>query len=90
MAAERAIDDYAATAGEARIQAKAVAAASAAGTGSGGGDPGRLAQIILQAVNAQEPPFRLAVGAPALDRITAKNAEVYSEMSEWRWLSLQV
>ena len=38
------------------------------------GDPAKLAQTLLQLVNAADPPLRLALGTDALERIAQKNA----------------
>jgi NAD(P)-dependent dehydrogenase (short-subunit alcohol dehydrogenase family) len=53
------IDDYAETAGKRRAQTRAI-------SGSQPGDPARAAQAIITAVEADEPPLRLLLGAPAL------------------------
>jgi hypothetical protein len=53
------IDDYADTAGKRRTQTRAV-------SGNQPGDPARAAHAIITAVEAEEPPLRLLLGAPAL------------------------
>jgi NAD(P)-dependent dehydrogenase (short-subunit alcohol dehydrogenase family) len=52
------IDDYDATAGERRRQAKSY-------TGTQPGDPARGAAAIIQAVDAENPPLRLPLGTDA-------------------------
>jgi len=52
------IDDYDATAGERRRQAKSY-------TGTQPGDPARGAAAIIQAVDAENPPLRLPLGSDA-------------------------
>jgi NAD(P)-dependent dehydrogenase (short-subunit alcohol dehydrogenase family) len=52
------------------------------------GDPARAAQAMIQAVEADEPPLRLALGADALQTIRAK---LNSELEEYkRWESVTV
>lgn len=62
------IDDYAETAGKRRAATRAV-------SGKQPGDPARAAAAIIAAYEAEEPPLRLLLGAPALkiarDRLDA-------------------
>lgn len=51
------------------------------------GDPEKLAQALLQLVNAAEPPLRLPLGTDALERIAQKNAFVSQETARWSSLS---
>ena len=51
------------------------------------GDPKKLAQALLQLVNAANPPLRLPLGTDALERIAQKNAFVSQEMATWLSLS---
>jgi NAD(P)-dependent dehydrogenase (short-subunit alcohol dehydrogenase family) len=51
------------------------------------GDPVKLAQALLQLVNAAEPPVRLPLGRDALARIKDKNVFVEGEATKWRVLS---
>jgi NAD(P)-dependent dehydrogenase (short-subunit alcohol dehydrogenase family) len=51
------------------------------------GDPAKLAQALVQLVNAPDPPLRLPLGTDALERITAKNAFVSEETARWHSLS---
>jgi NAD(P)-dependent dehydrogenase (short-subunit alcohol dehydrogenase family) len=50
------------------------------------GDPEKLAQAVVQLVNAANPPLRLPLGTDAFERIALKNAFVIEETA--RWLSL--
>lgn len=65
------IDDYAETAGKRRAATRAV-------SGKQPGDPARAAAAIIAAYEAEEPPLRLLLGAPALkiarDRLDALRA----------------
>ncbi len=63
--AERVIDDYADTAGASR-------SAIAQRNGRQTGDPARAAQVILQAVDAEQPPLRLPLGGFAHQRVREK------------------
>jgi NAD(P)-dependent dehydrogenase (short-subunit alcohol dehydrogenase family) len=51
------------------------------------GDPEKLAQALLQLVNAADPPLRLPLGKDALERIAQKNAFVSQETARWSSLS---
>jgi NAD(P)-dependent dehydrogenase (short-subunit alcohol dehydrogenase family) len=51
------------------------------------GDPAKLAQALVQLVNAADPPLRLPLGTDALERIAQKNAFVSAETARWRSLS---
>jgi len=51
------------------------------------GDPKKLAQALLQLVNAANPPLRLPLGTDALERIAQKNAFVSQETATWLSLS---
>jgi NAD(P)-dependent dehydrogenase (short-subunit alcohol dehydrogenase family) len=48
------------------------------------GDPGKLAQAVLQLVRTAEPPLRLPLGTDTLKRIADKNAFVEKETEAWR------
>jgi NAD(P)-dependent dehydrogenase (short-subunit alcohol dehydrogenase family) len=52
------------------------------------GDPAKLAQAILQLVNAAEPPLRLPLGTDTLQRMAEKNAFVEKETEKWRAVSV--
>ena len=51
------------------------------------GDPKKLAQALLQLVNAANLPLRLPLGTDALERIAQKNAFVSQETATWLSLS---
>jgi NAD(P)-dependent dehydrogenase (short-subunit alcohol dehydrogenase family) len=74
------ISDYAPTAGK-MLEFAAVR------HGRQPGDPEKLAQALIQIVNAAEPPVRLPLGIDTLARIAEKNAFVEKETSQWRELS---
>ncbi|MBI4783707.1 MAG: SDR family NAD(P)-dependent oxidoreductase [Oscillatoriophycideae cyanobacterium NC_groundwater_1537_Pr4_S-0.65um_50_18] len=51
------------------------------------GDPTKLAQAILEIVNANEPPLRLPLGTDTLRAIAEKNAYVEQETAKWQALA---
>jgi NAD(P)-dependent dehydrogenase (short-subunit alcohol dehydrogenase family) len=51
------------------------------------GDPTKLAQAMLQLVNADTPPLRLPLGTDTLQAIAEKNAYVEQETLQWRTLA---
>lgn len=51
------------------------------------GDPTKLAQAILEIVNADTPPLRLPLGTDTLQVIAEKNAYVEQETAQWRTLA---
>jgi len=51
------------------------------------GNPAKLAQAILEMVNAAEPPLRLPLGPDTLARMAEKNALIERETSAWRALA---
>ncbi|BAY76917.1 short-chain dehydrogenase/reductase SDR [Nostoc linckia NIES-25] len=51
------------------------------------GDPTKLAQAILEIVNADTPPLRLPLGTDTLEVIAQKNAYVEQETAQWRTLA---
>lgn len=51
------------------------------------GDPTKLAQAMLQLVNAEAPPLRLPLGTDTLQVIAQKNAYVEQETAQWRALA---
>jgi NAD(P)-dependent dehydrogenase (short-subunit alcohol dehydrogenase family) len=57
------------------------------GGGSQPGDPAKAAAAILTALDAEEPPLRLALGADAVDSIRAELADRVSELAAWERLS---
>jgi NAD(P)-dependent dehydrogenase (short-subunit alcohol dehydrogenase family) len=48
------------------------------------GDPNKAAQAMIQAVESDEPPLRLALGADAVDAIDHKLTTVKAELEAWR------
>ena len=74
------IDAYAATAGATRASAEAA-------DGSQPGDPRKLAAAILTALDAPEPPLRLALGGDAVDAIRAAQDRRRADLDAWEDLS---
>jgi NAD(P)-dependent dehydrogenase (short-subunit alcohol dehydrogenase family) len=74
------IDAYAATAGATREGAEAA-------HGTQPGDPRKLAAAILTALDAPDPPLRLAVGADAVDAIRAAQEQRRADLDAWEELS---
>lgn len=75
------IDDYHDTVGAVRNFA-------AGANGQQPGDPQRLAEAVIQLVDAPTPPRRLPLGADTVRRIEQKHREVEIELSQWRVLAL--
>jgi NAD(P)-dependent dehydrogenase (short-subunit alcohol dehydrogenase family) len=50
-------------------------------------DPGRVAQAIIRAVDADEPPLRLALGDEAVDAIREKLGRQQHDLDTWAELS---
>lgn len=48
------------------------------------GDPKKAVKIIVEAVESENPPFRLPLGQDAFDAIDAKLEQVKQEISVWR------
>ena len=48
------------------------------------GDPVKAVKIIIEAVESDDPPFRLPLGLPAFEGIEAKLEQVKEEISVWR------
>ncbi|OJU45687.1 MAG: short-chain dehydrogenase/reductase [Alphaproteobacteria bacterium 65-37] len=70
------IDDYAATAGARRKE-------NSSTDGRQPGDPARAAQAIIRAVQADKPPFRLALGRSAVQRIRTEIDTQRQELDAW-------
>ena len=70
------IDDYAATAGARRKE-------NSSTDGRQPGDPARAAQAIIRTVQADKPPFRLALGRSAVQRIRAEIDTQRQELDAW-------
>jgi len=75
------IDDYASTSGEALKKLKDR-------EGKEPGDPKLAAIAMLQAVESDNPPLRLALGADAYGAISEKLSSVKEELGAWKHLSL--
>ncbi len=75
------IEDYAETVGAVRRFAQGA-------DGQQPGDPQRLAEAIMQLVNANNPPRRLPLGADTVQRIEQKHREVEAELAQWRSLAM--
>jgi hypothetical protein len=74
------IDDYTATVGPTRAAVDAM-------DGSQPGDPNRAAAAIIEIVNANRAPLRLALGDDAVDSIRAKQEQLSAELQGWESLS---
>ena len=48
------------------------------------GDPTKAVKVIIEAVESENPPFRLPLGLPAFEAIEAKLEQVKQEISVWR------
>jgi NAD(P)-dependent dehydrogenase (short-subunit alcohol dehydrogenase family) len=51
------------------------------------GDPGKAAQAIIAALDADEPPLRLVLGADALGNIRSRLAQLSDELTTWEDVS---
>ena len=71
------LDDYAETAGAWRTQLRQ-------NHGTQQGDPDKAAQVIIEAVEAPEPPLHLVLGNPAMERAGEKLHDLLDEMERWR------
>jgi NAD(P)-dependent dehydrogenase (short-subunit alcohol dehydrogenase family) len=74
------IEPYAATAGATRATAEAA-------DGNQPGDPRKLAAAILTALDAPDPPLRLALGADAVDAIRAAQDRRRVDLDAWEEVS---
>lgn len=80
MHAAAPMDEYAPTVGAAREY-------FASANGRQPGDPAKAADAILTALDADEPPLRLALGTDALEGIRRRYAELTSELADWEHLA---
>jgi hypothetical protein len=55
--------------------------------GSQPGDPRKAAAAVITALDAGEPPLRLALGADAVDAIRAKHEQLRADLDRWEALS---
>ena len=76
-----AIDDYAETAGQRRKQTHER-------SGNQVGDPIRAAEAVITAVEADDPPLRLVLGAPALDLAYGKLDKLKADFDSWKGVTL--
>ncbi len=53
------------------------------------GDPVKAVRVIIEAVEAENPPFRLPLGLFAYEGIEAKLEQVKQEISDWRERAIQ-
>lgn len=74
------VEDYAATAGKTRMLMGQY-------QGHEPGDPTKAAAAIVQAVDAQNPPLRLALGADAVGTVRQKTDSVLKELAAWESVS---
>jgi len=74
------IDDYAATAGEARTHLRAI-------SGKQAGDPVRAADAIVKAIECTNPPHHFLLGNNAYDAAMAQLEELRQGFSAWEALS---
>jgi NAD(P)-dependent dehydrogenase (short-subunit alcohol dehydrogenase family) len=70
------IADYAPTVGATR-------AGAAASDGLQPGDPAKAAALVLAALDADEPPLRLTLGADALDQVLGHLDRVRADLDAW-------
>ncbi|MDQ0472210.1 oxidoreductase [Labrys wisconsinensis] len=75
------IDDYAATAGRRRGQTRA-------SSGQQAGDPARAAAAVMAAVEADNPPLRLLLGAAALRIASERLDALRANFEAWRETTL--
>lgn len=76
----RELEAYAATVGQARAYLERA-------RGTQPGDPRKAARAILTALDAPDPPLRLALGADAVDAIRAKHERLRADLEKWEALS---
>ncbi len=53
------------------------------------GDPVKAVRVIIEAVESENPPFRLPLGLPAYEGIEAKLEQVKQEISIWRTRAIE-
>lgn len=58
--------------------------------GSEGGDPAKAALAVLKAVDAQEPPLHLLLGADALHYVGRKLGAFHAEIADWAPVTLSI
>lgn len=75
------IDDYASTSGELLKWLQEM-------DGKQPGDPEKAAEAMVQAVESDNPPLRLALGADAISAISEKLESVKAELDTWKKITL--
>lgn len=75
------IDDYASTSGELLKWLQEM-------DGKQPGDPDKAAEAMVQAVESDNPPLRLALGADAISAISEKLESVKAELDTWKKITL--
>lgn len=58
--------------------------------GSEGGDPAKAALAVLKAVDAEEPPLHLLLGADALHYVGRKLGAFHAEIADWAPVTLSI
>jgi NAD(P)-dependent dehydrogenase (short-subunit alcohol dehydrogenase family) len=81
MTTKTPIEDYGETAGKRRQDV-------GASSGKQAGDPARGAEAIIKAVEAEQPPLRLLLGAPALQLAYGKLDALRANFDAWRETTL--
>lgn len=80
MHRSRSLDAYTATVGPTRDAVDAM-------DGNQPGDPQKAATAILDLLDTDDPPLRIALGDDAVDAIRAKHDQLRSELDAWEHLS---
>ena len=52
------------------------------------GDPNKAARAIMDVLDSEDPPLRLALGPDAVDAIRAKHEALSEELARWESLAL--
>lgn len=77
----RSIEDYKATSGAMREFAAGINHAQQ-------GDPAKLADVLIEFLDAANPPVRLPLGSDTVKAIEAKNASTHELLNRWRSVSV--
>lgn len=78
---EQEIDDYASTSGEFLNWARDV-------DGKQPGNPDKTAEAMIQAIESDNPPLRLALGEDSVNAISDKIESVKADLNTWKQVSL--
>jgi hypothetical protein len=54
------------------------------GDGQQPGDPAKAAEVMIAAVESEDPPLRLLLGADAIGAWEGEHAEFAAELARWR------